>query len=159
MPPDGALPRGLAFLALWLVLAGASPADLPAALLATAAATWVSLRLVPAAPRRIGWGALRHLVLHFPGQSLAAGAEIAWRALRPSLPLAPGMVSVPTRLPAGPARDAFCAYASLVPGTLPTGEDAATLHVHSLDTTRPVAADLAREEAIFAAAIGSSRDG
>lgn len=159
MPPDGALTRGLAFLALWLVLAGASPADLPAAILATLAATWASLRLVPAAPRRTGWGAMLKLALRFPGQSIAAGSEIAWRALRPSLPLAPGMVAVPARLPPGPARDAFCAYASLVPGTLPTGEEATTLHVHSLDTTRPVAAELAREEALFAAAIGSPRDG
>jgi multicomponent Na+:H+ antiporter subunit E len=65
-----------------------------------------------------------------------AGVDVARRALDPRLPLRPGFVTYAPRLPPGGARDAFCALASLMPGTLPadTNEDG-TLLVHCLDRT------------------------
>jgi multicomponent Na+:H+ antiporter subunit E len=47
---------------------------------------------------------------------------------------------------------------SLLPGTVPTGADAAgRLLIHCLDVNQPVAAQLAAEEEHFARAIGSAR--
>jgi multicomponent Na+:H+ antiporter subunit E len=58
-------------------------------------------------------------------------------------------------LPAGTARDGFCAWVSLLPGTLPMGEQAdGTLLIHCLDTAQPIAAQLAAEEARYISAIG-----
>ena len=45
--PPGAVWRAAWFFGLWLVLAGADPADLPAAAMAVVAATWTSLHLLP----------------------------------------------------------------------------------------------------------------
>jgi multicomponent Na+:H+ antiporter subunit E len=159
--PEGAGPaavlRGLGFLALWAVLAGADPADLPGAVMAVVPAVWVSLLLVPPVRWRLAPLGVLHLVLRFPFQSLAAGSAIAWRALRPDPGLSPGFVRFAQRLPPGTARDAFCCYASLVPGTLPAGTDGEVLEVHSLEAGPPVAVGLAREEGLFLRAMGGGR--
>lgn len=142
--------RAAGFLILWLMLAGADPADLPAMALAVAAATWTSLHLLPPCGARWSPVGLARLALRFPVQSVVAGVEVAWRALHPGLPLRPGLVAFPTRLPPGTARDAFCMLTSLLPGTLPAGSDEdGRLLVHCLDTRQPVAAQLAVEEALF----------
>jgi multicomponent Na+:H+ antiporter subunit E len=71
------------------------------------------------------------------------------------MPLRPGFVTYAPMLPAGTPRDAFCALASLLPGTLPVDTDAdGALLIHCLDVRQPVAAQLAKEEALFARAIG-----
>jgi multicomponent Na+:H+ antiporter subunit E len=58
------------------------------------------------------------------------------------------------RLPPGSARDAFCALASLLPGTVPAGLDArGELVVHCLDVDVPVADQMASDEAHFLAAL------
>jgi multicomponent Na+:H+ antiporter subunit E len=84
-----------------------------------------------------------------------AGIDVARRAFDPRLPLRPGFVTVPTRLPPGTPRDAFCAFASLQPGTLPvdTNEDG-TLLVHCLDIGQPVAEQMVADEEGFARALG-----
>jgi multicomponent Na+:H+ antiporter subunit E len=160
--PEGIAPaavlRGLGFLALWAVLAGADPADLPGAAMAVVPSVWVSLMLVPPVRWRLAPLGLLRLVLRFPFQSLAAGGAIAWRALRRTPGLSPGFVRLAPRLRPGMARDAFCCYASLVPGTLPAGEDGEVLEVHSLEAAPEVAVALAREEALFIAA-GRRGDG
>ncbi len=150
-----ALARGAGFAALWLVLAGFKPGDVPAALVAVVAATWASLSLLPPGDGRLSVGGIARLALRFPWQSAVAGADVAWRAFAPSLPLRPGFVTVAPHLPPGTARDAFTAYASLLPGTLPVETTAeGTLLVHCLDTGQPAAAQMAAEEARFAAALG-----
>ena len=147
--------RAMAFLALWLILVGGpDPADRPAGIVALVAATWASLRLLPPGRARFSPIALARLVWRFARQSIVAGADVAWRALDPRLPLRPGFVTYAPRLPSGTARDAFCALASLMPGTLPadTNPDG-TLLVHCLDTAQPAAAQLALEEARFIRAL------
>ena len=67
--------RAAGFLVLWLVLAGADVADLPAAAVAVVAATWTSLRLLPPGSSRPSPSALAELTLRFAYQSVAAGAE------------------------------------------------------------------------------------
>jgi multicomponent Na+:H+ antiporter subunit E len=92
--------------------------------------------------------------LRFPVQAVIAGVDVARRALDPRLPLRAGFVTYSPRLPPGIARDAFCALASLMPGTLPadTGADG-TLLVHCLDIGQPAVEQLALEEARFMRAL------
>jgi multicomponent Na+:H+ antiporter subunit E len=155
------LARALALLAVWLLLTGAAPADLPAGALAAVTGAWASVRLLPGAPaRRVRIAPWLAIAGRLALQSLVAGADVARRALAPRLPLRPGFVSHPLRLPPGPARDAFCALTSLLPGTVPCGRDErGALLVHCLDVEQPVAAQLAADEARFARALGARADG
>ncbi|MFK8249873.1 Na+/H+ antiporter subunit E [Ancylobacter terrae] len=145
--------RGAAFGLAWVAMAGTAPADLAIGLVAAGLATWASLTLIPPRAHPVGVGAALRLALRFPGQSLRAGIDVARRAFDPALPLAPGVVAIPTGLAPGTARDGFCALLSLQPGTLPLGgEGATTLRLHCLDTHQPIAAAVAAEEALYRAA-------
>jgi multicomponent Na+:H+ antiporter subunit E len=146
--------RAAGFLALWLVLAGADPADLPAAAVAVVAATWISLRLLPPGSARLSPSALARLTLRFAYQSVAAGVDVARRALDPRLPLHPGFVRYPVRFPPGAARNAFTTLTSLLPGTVPAGAERGHIVYHCLDVDQPVMAQLAAEEAALARALG-----
>ena len=144
-----ALGRAVLFFIFWLMIAGFDPADLAIGLAAAALATWASLRLLPPARTRLRPWALAGFVLHFLGQSVRSGLQVAWLAFRPSMPIRPGLVPYRTNL-SGSTLSAFCAISSLLPGTLPTGSDEqGELLIHCLDVGQPVAADLAREEALF----------
>ncbi len=138
--------RAAWFLCLWLVLAGADPADIPAAAVAVAAATLTSLRLLEPGTSRRSLLAICQLALLFLYQSIVAGVDVARRALDPRLPLRPGFVSYPTGLPRGMRRNVFTTLTSLLPGTVPAGEDDGHLIYHCLDVGQPVAAELAAEE-------------
>lgn len=153
-----ALARGLGLFGFWLLLAapwvgrpGAEIlADLAIGGLAAIWATWVSLRLLPPAPGRLRWGALARLAVHFLWQSVVAGLDVALRAFHPRLPLRPGFMAYPVRLPPGQGRAAFGAFTSLMPGTLPVGTDSDdTLVYHCLDLDQPVATNLARDERLL----------
>jgi multicomponent Na+:H+ antiporter subunit E len=149
------------FLGLWLALVGVDLIDVLAGLATAAAATWASLRLLPPAPRRMQPLALLRLVVGFLPQSVAAGVDVARRAFDPRLPLRPGFVTFPTVLDSGSLRSGFCAFASLLPGTLPAGtQEDGTILVHCLDSGQPVQAQLSHDEALFAEALGvAGRDG
>lgn len=153
--------RALGFLILWVVVTGGNPADLIAGAVAALLASWASLHLLRPATSRVRPGALARLVLHFLRQSVVAGVDVARRALDPRLPLNPGFVLYPVRLPPGPGRNMFTALMSLLPGTVPTGSaERGDLLIHCLDVGQPVAAQLAEEEALFArVAEDSHRDG
>jgi multicomponent Na+:H+ antiporter subunit E len=149
-----AIARWLIFLCLWVVVAGAGIVDLVVGAATAAVAAWASLALVPPAARRPRPFALARLVARFLRQSVLAGADVAWRALDPALPLRPGFRRCPLDLAPGPARSAFCAYSSLVPGTLVAGSEPRALSLHCLDLGQDVAAQLRAEEAAFVAAAG-----
>ena len=146
--------RAAGFLVLWLVLAGVEIADLPAAAVAVVAATWTSLRLLPPGSSRLSPSALAKLTLRFAYQSVAAGVDVAWRALDPRLPLRPGFVRYPVRFPPGAARNAFTTLTSLLPGTVPAGAERGHIVYHCLDVEQPVMSQLAAEEAALARALG-----
>jgi multicomponent Na+:H+ antiporter subunit E len=141
-----AIARGAAYLALWVVLIGLDPVDLAVGLFTAAAATWTSLRLLPPGSHRLRLAALPRLALRFLRQSVIAGVDVARRAFDPRLPLETGFVVYPTRYPRGPARNAFASLTSLLPGTVPTEDDAQGLLYHCLDVQQPIAAQLAAEE-------------
>jgi multicomponent Na+:H+ antiporter subunit E len=156
-----AISRAAVFFGFWLVLTGAQTGDLAAGLVAAVAATWASLRLMPAQEWNLHPIRLGKFVLHFLRQSIAAGIDVAQRALDPRLPLRPGFVVYQARLPPGTKRDAFCAIMSLLPGTLPCGPaEGNGLTIHCLDVTQPVVEQLAEEEDLCMQALGGAqRDG
>ena len=147
------LARAAGFLALWLMLFGLNPADFPVGALTAAAATWASLRLLPLGPWRLRPVALVRLALRFLWQSIVAGADVARRALDPRLPLRPGFVAYPVYFPPGTARNAFATLTSLLPGTVPAGDERGQLVYHCLDVDQPVLSQLAAEEAALLQAI------
>jgi multicomponent Na+:H+ antiporter subunit E len=163
---SGMAARAALFFAFWLSISGWKAADLPVGLAAAAGATWASLALLPeqgaavplgevrskgAARRLAAWAAF---FFAFVKGSALSGFDVARRALRRDLDMRPGYVTAPLHLPSGSARNAFCAIASLMPGTLPVGTDKDTLVLHGLDVGQPIAEDLAREEDRFIRAFG-----
>ena len=145
--------RSLWFLGLWLVIAGAHLADLPAAIVAVVCATWASLRLLPPSGSSVSIPAMVLLALGFLGQSIVAGLDVARRALDPRLPLRPGFVTYEIGYPPGATRNIFTTLTSLLPGTVPAGDDGAALVYHCLDVDQPVAAQLTAEEAALSRAL------
>jgi len=143
---------------LWIVIdQSAAPANLLVGLLATGAATALSLWLLPPATGRIRLGGLLRLLPRFLWQSLVAGVDVARRALDPRLPLAPGFIDYAVKLPRGSARNAFELISSLLPGSVPTDEGPHTIEYHALDVGQPVAAQLAAEEQAYAGALVPGR--
>jgi multicomponent Na+:H+ antiporter subunit E len=158
MRASGGLPRSVVlraawFLILWLVLIGADPADLPAGALSAALATWVSLLLLQPSPAVRSPAGIARFALRFLLQSVIAGADVARRALDPRLPLRPGFVASPVQFPPGMTRNVFTSLTSLLPGTVPTGEDNGQLVYHCLDVDQPVASQLAAQEAALSQAL------
>ena len=155
-----ALLRGAGFFGFWLLLARPSAcawADLAVGLLAAALATWASLQLLAPGPSRLRYGALLRLVARFLWQSLVAGLDVARRVFDPRLPIKPGYLAYPVRIPDGPRRAAFGAFTSLMPGTLPVGTDPdGSLVYHCLDLDQPIASSLARDEARVAEVQGGT---
>lgn len=140
-------------LSLWAALAGTGWKDLAPGLAAAAFAAWCSLRLLPPAPRWPRPLAAAGLLLRLPWQAMTAGAQVARLALDPRRRPEPAHVVWQPMLPPGRARDAFLAYASLLPGTLPAGEapDSAVL-IHALTRADTAAQAMSEEEARFARA-------
>ena len=139
---------------LWLVLGGAGPGNLAAGAVTAVAATWMSVRLLPPGTSRPSLKALAGLVLHFLRQSVIAGADVAWRALDPRLPLKPGFVPYQVLSLSGGARNVFAMLTSLLPGTVPIGEEDGRFVYHCLDVDQPVVSELAAEEAALSRALG-----
>jgi multicomponent Na+:H+ antiporter subunit E len=150
-----AVVRWLVFLGTWFVLYGPDLTALPVGAGAAVAATWTSLRLLPAGSFHPRPGSLFVLALRFVWQSVVAGIDVARRALEPRLPLRPGFVTYSIRMRPSPARSTFLSVASLLPGTLPTGlDETGALVVHCLDTEQPVVAQMAAEETRLIRALG-----
>ena len=117
-----ALTRVACCLAFWIVVAGIGFVDLIVGALAAIVATWVSLRLLPPASRRVSFAAMCTFVPRFLYQSIVAGVDVALRALNPRLPLRPGFVIYPMHLPPSAAQSAFCTITGLLPRNLAVRE-------------------------------------
>jgi multicomponent Na+:H+ antiporter subunit E len=130
-------------------------ADLALGAVTAAAAAWCSVLLSPPGGLRPNPAALALLLLRFPWQALRAGIDVAGIALDPRRVPNPGEVAWTPRLPPGPSRDAFLAYASLLPGTLPAGESGGAIIIHALNADAAIAADMTAEEARFVRAFGA----
>lgn len=119
------------FCLLWTLLSGGAAASWTVGAPAVLAATLISLRLWRGPPLSL-YGLIRFLPW-FAHQSLAGAIDVAVRALRPAMPLSPGMIRHALRLPAGAPRIALANVISMLPGTLSADLDGAELTVHALD--------------------------
>jgi multicomponent Na+:H+ antiporter subunit E len=148
------LVRVLLYFGVWIVVdQSAKPANLAVGVLASLAAAWVSLRLLPPARGRVRLGLLLALLPRFLRQSVVAGFDVARRAFAPGLDLEPGFVDYRTQLPPGHGRSAFELIASLMPGSVPSDEGPQHIEFHCLDTRQPVAEQMAAEERAYARAL------
>ena len=154
-----AIARGAGVLGFWVVLIGAKPADLAVGLIAAAAATWTSLRLLPPQPGRVRLTAVVSLIPHFLWKSVVASVDVARRAIDPRLPLRPGFIAYRVGFAPGPACNVFAAITSLMPGTVPCADEDGALIYHCLDVGQPVVEELAEEERRLAEAREAPRDG
>ena len=153
-----AIGRWTGYALLWLLLMPSTkPGDLIFGLAATLAATLLSLRILEPAAGQLHFGSLLVLLPHFVWQSIVAGFDVARRAFDPSLPLRPGFVSCPLGFPEGMARNTFATFTSLMPGTVPCGEDEGGLIYHCLDVRQPVVEQLWAEEKRLARAVTAGR--
>ena len=117
-------------------------------------AVLISLAVLPTALWRVRLLGLARFALHFLGQSLFSGVDVAGRVLRPSMPLKPGIFLYPLRLPAEPERVIMAFTTSLLPGTLSVDLNGDALVVHALDMDAPVMRELRRLEERIAGAYG-----
>ena len=148
--------RAAALLLVWIILGRTGAADLVVGAVVAFGLSIVSLQVAPVldwTPNIIG---LLRYAARFVVRSVAAGLDVARRVFSADMGLQPGIVDVPCAVPEGVARQAFAALSSLQPGTLPLASEAATLRVHTLDASAPLAADMAADAAAFMAA-GRSR--
>lgn len=143
--------RAAGLFVLWSVLIGLKPADAAVGALVALAAARLSLHLLPARALSMRPLALLALIPHFLWQSVVAGVDVARRAFARHMPLRPGFVLYRARLPRGVQRNAFTAYTSLLPGTVPCGDTDEGIVYHCLDVDGPVMEELAREEQRIAA--------
>lgn len=151
---SAAVARLTGFFLLWLVLMPSlKPADLIFGAAAALAATALSLRLYEPLAGRLHLAAFVALLPHFIWQSILGGIDVAWRTLSPQLRLNPGFVACPLDLPEGLARNTFATVTSLMPGTMPCGEENGVLIYHCLDISQPVVEELWAEEELMARAI------
>ena len=149
-----ALVRCAIFLMFWVALIGFAFSALLVGVVAAGGATWVSLRLLPPAPQRVRLGVLVLLLPRFLWQSLLAGWDVARRAFDPRLPLRPGFVTFSSSHAPGHLRNTFATISSLMPGTLPCGENGDEIIFHCLDVGQPVLEQLAAEEKVLASVLG-----
>ncbi|MCV2353357.1 Na+/H+ antiporter subunit E [Paucibacter sp. B2R-40] len=154
--------RGLVYFGFWLLLLpSAKSGDLALGALAAAAASWLSVYLLPPASGGIRLGALLGLLPHFLWESVRGGLDVAKRAFSPSMPLKPGFVECPMSFPPGLARNTFASITSLMPGTVPVAASDGSLLYHCLDVTQPVVESLCAEQRLLARAFveGQSQEG
>jgi multicomponent Na+:H+ antiporter subunit E len=151
------LARGLLFGGLWWVLTEGALHGLVLSLASVVLAAMASMALVPPGAWRWRVGGLLRFVPFFLWQSAQGGIDVARRAFHPRLPIQPGTLVFPLRLPPGPARAFFAGTLSLLPGTVSTELRGDTVHIHTLDERMPVAETLRRLEARVAALFGEEQ--
>ena len=146
--------RGTFLFGFWLILYGLKSPDFIVGVLAAIGATLASLVLLPPGQWRLDPVALSKLFLRFAIQSVVAGIDVARRALDPRMPLRPGFVNYPVRFPPGATRNTFATLTSLLPGTVPAGDQNGQIVYHCLDVSQPIVSQLAAEEAALMRALG-----
>ncbi|MDZ4169895.1 MAG: Na+/H+ antiporter subunit E [Coriobacteriia bacterium] len=148
--------RLVAFAFVWWVLAEGEPSSWLFGVPFVVLASITSLRLTPARAWRLRAGGTLRFIVFFAHQSIVGGVDVALRALRPSMPISPGFVSYPVRLPTESARVLLADTVSLLPGTLSSGFEGDTLVMHVLDCNLPILDDVRQVESRISEALGLS---
>ena len=91
--------RALLFSLLWWALTDGTAGSWWIGVPAVACAVIVSVALVP--PVGLVWREVMGFVPFFLWHSLKGGADVAWRAFHPRLPITPELIEYPLRLPPG----------------------------------------------------------
>ncbi len=125
------LARTVLFALAWLVLTEGSLSAWVFGGLAVPVATALSLWLLPP-EHPVKLLRLFAVLPKFLWESVKGGVDVAWRAFKPRMPIAPGWVVVPVTLP-DTAQVVLSAELSLMPGTLVAGTQDRQLLVHLLD--------------------------
>jgi len=146
--------RAVAFTFMWWMLTAGSVNSWLVGAPVVLVATLISMVLVPPFSCSVV-GSVR-FVPFFIWHSLRGGADVAWRAFHPKMPIAPGLVEFPLRLPPGMSRVFMVNTVSLLPGTLSVELGANRLKVHVLDTRKNVLSELIRLEQIIAKMFNTS---
>ena len=146
--------RGILFSLIWWVLAGGAAASWWIGVPAVLAALFASAVLLPPAP--FAWFQVLKFIPFFILRSLLGGADVAWRALHPGMPIAPGLITYPLRLPPGLPRVFLANTISLLPGTLSAELGANYLQVHVLDVRQDFLSEIETVEKSVAAIFGAA---
>jgi multicomponent Na+:H+ antiporter subunit E len=93
-------------------------------------------------------GVLRYLG-YFAVQSIRGGVDVSLRALRPSMPLNPGFLSLDLGIEPEGLRILFAWTVSLLPGTASVHLDGQRLHVHVLCNDGSAQPELERLETVI----------
>ena len=134
------LRRTALLLLLWWVLTAGQPFGAWFAVLAVAAAAGSAWLLPPAAaPWAWRLSGLARFLPFFLLESLRGGFDVATRALKPSRPIDPAMLTATLRLQTDAAAIFLAHVVSLLPGTLSADLEGRILHVHVLSGSREAA--------------------
>ncbi len=152
--------RVLLLAGLWLILTNG--AGLLFGVFVVVPVAWVWHRLFPPTGFLVSPLRLPGFVLWFIYASLMAGIDVGRRILTPSLPLSPGLLSVPLQLPDGSPRWLLANLLSLIPGTLSVELGNNELTLHCLDTRNDTVSEVADVERriarLFGLDIGGPRE-
>ncbi len=132
--------RTLLFSLIWWILTDGAALSWWVGVPAVVLAVVVSVALIPSAPL-VNYQLLRFVPFFFT-RSLMGGADVAWRAFHPRMPIAPDLVEYTLRLPPGLPRVVMANTVSLLPGTLSAELNQRVLKVHVLDRTTDFVAEL-----------------
>jgi multicomponent Na+:H+ antiporter subunit E len=138
---------------IWAVLSDGAAAAWLIGIPVVLAAAWAWARLSGPLPR-LRAAAVPPFLFYFVRVSLIGGADVARRALSPTMNLQPEFVPVKTTLPEGPARTLAAAIVGLLPGTLCAQMENDTLLIHALDARQPVEAAVRELESHIAKLFG-----
>ncbi len=146
------LSRGVFFLFIWWILTdGVSFSwwiGVPVVFLALVASTLLL------APQPFIWFELLKFIPFFLARSLVGGADVAWRAFHPSLPIAPDIIEYTTRLPQGMPQVFMANTISLLPGTLSANLERDVIKIHVLDISNDFIIELKMVEQKVARVFG-----
>lgn len=134
--------RLLLFTGIWWILTDGDEQAWAVGSAVVLAALLVSLRLMPAGPRRVSLRGFLAFSVFFVVRSVIAGTQVALIAMRPRLDLHPVIIEMPTRLQDEAERTFLVSTVSLFPGTLSAGLEGNKLRLHVLDERMPVEEEL-----------------
>lgn len=140
--------RAVLFAAIWWVLTGGESDAWVFGMVCVALALALSVYLLPPVTRRhLSLAGFLEFLVFFLVQSIQAGGQVAWMAMRPHLDLHPAILEIGLRLPEDAPRIFLAATLSLLPGTLSAGLEGNRLLLHVLDRRRPIEESVRRAEA------------
>ena len=141
---------------VWMVLVQGTASSwwVGAPVVLLAAAAMPALR----SSNAIVWWEFLRFIPFFLGRSLSSGLDVARRALHPRLPVDPGLIEYPLRLPPGLPRVLMANAVNLLPGTLTAEVEADALRVHVIDLQAPFRKELEAVEDAVARIFGIRLD-